>query len=191
MAMRRPKSRKTAKKTAKKATKKAARKAPKKVARKATRRVTTKATKRVARKAARKAPPKRSAAARPAAAPAWDRNGVITHTELASADPSATRDWCASVLGWKFGESMPTPAGPYHMWRFDNGTGGGIRANNPPEVPGSIPYCEVDDIQAAYEKALRAGAMAMMPPEQLPGGMGWIAIVAAPGGVAFGFWGMR
>jgi hypothetical protein len=28
----------------------------------------------------------------------------------------------------------------------------------------------------------------MFRPEQLPGGMGWIAIVAAPGGVAIGFW---
>ena len=27
-----------------------------------------------------------------------------------------------------------------------------------------------------------------IPPDQLPGGMGWIAIVAAPGGVAIGFW---
>jgi len=94
------------------------------------------------------------------------------------------------VLGWKFGEAMPTPGGPYHMWQFDNGTGGGIRANNPPEVPGSIPYCEVADIKATYSKAIAAGATAMLPPEEIPGGMGWIAIVAAPGGVAIGFWAM-
>lgn len=189
--MRRPKSRKTTKKAAKKATRRTAKRATKRVASKAVRKTTKKrsAATRSARPAARR-PARRSASAPPAARP-WDRNGVITHTELASADPSATRQWCASVLGWKFGESMPTPAGPYHMWRFENGTGGGIRANNPPEVPGSIPYCEVDDIHAAYERSLEAGAMAMMPPEQLPGGMGWIAIVAAPGGVAFGFWGMR
>jgi predicted enzyme related to lactoylglutathione lyase len=118
------------------------------------------------------------------------RSGTITHTELASSDPSATRDWCASVLGWKFGPSMPTPQGPYHMWRFDLGTGGGIRANNPPEVPGSIPYCEVRGIQDTYERALAAGAVEMLPPQELPGGMGWIAIVAAPGGVPIGFWAM-
>jgi predicted enzyme related to lactoylglutathione lyase len=83
---------------------------------------------------------------------------------------------------------MPTPTGPYLMWRFDNGTGGGIRAHNPPEVPGSIPYCEVKDIRGTYAKALEMGATGMMPPEEIPGGMGWIAIVAAPGGVAIGFW---
>ena len=74
------------------------------------------------------------------------------------------------------------------MWRFDNATGGGIRSNHPPEVPGSIPYCEVADIRAAFSKALDAGAQEMFPPDEIPGGMGWIAIVSAPGGVAIGFW---
>jgi predicted enzyme related to lactoylglutathione lyase len=147
------------------------------------------AAKKVAKK--RAATPKRAAASSGKAAAPKVRAGLITHTELASADPPATRAWCAKVLGWKFGQAMPTPTGPYHTWRFDNGTGGGIRTNNPPEVPGSIPYCEVADIKASYSKALAAGATEMFPPEQLPGGMGWIAIIAAPGGVAIGFWAMK
>jgi predicted enzyme related to lactoylglutathione lyase len=139
----------------------------------------------------RRAPaPKRSAARRPPAVRKV-RPGTITHSELASADPIATRVWCETVLGWEFGAAMPTPTGPYHMWRFDNGTGGGIRANNPPEVPGTIPYCEVEDIQATFGKALQAGATEMLGPQALPGGMGWVAIVAAPGGVAIGFWAQR
>jgi predicted enzyme related to lactoylglutathione lyase len=77
------------------------------------------------------------------------------------------------------------------MWRFDTGTGGGIRANNPPEVPGSIPYCEVANIRVTYAEALANGASEMLAPQELPGGMGWIAIVAAPGGVAIGFWAMK
>jgi len=161
-----------AKKKAKKMARKAARKkvAKKKVAKKKS------APRRAARASARKtAPPK-------------VRPGTITHTELASADPAATRTWAESVLGWKFLEPMPSPSGPYHMWQFENGTGGGLRANNPPEAPGSIPYCEVADIQKTFAKALDAGATEMFRPEQLPGGSGWIAIVAAPGGVAIGFW---
>lgn len=138
---------------------------------------------------ARRRAPKRAASRTPAVPKV--RQGLITHTELASTDPPATQAWCESVLGWQFGPAMPTPTGPYHMWRFDNATGGGIRANNPPEVPGSIPYCEVGDIQATYANAIAAGATEMLPPEQLPGGMGWIAIVAAPGGVAMGFWAMK
>jgi predicted enzyme related to lactoylglutathione lyase len=163
-----------------------------------------KSTKRVARKVAKKRTPvarathtrtaaKRAGQKRAArvSAPPKPRQGVITHTELASTDPDATRKWCKTVLGWKFGEAMPTPSGPYHMWRFPNATGGGIRANNPPEVPGSIPYCTVASIQATYKKALESGAKEMLGPQQLPGGMGWIAIVAAPGGVPIGFWSMK
>ena len=119
------------------------------------------------------------------------RPGVITHTELASTNPIATKTWCEKVLGWKFEQSVPTPTGPYHMWRFENNTGGGIRSNNPPEVPGSIPYCEVTDIRTTFARALAAGAAEMVGPMALPGGMGWIAVVRAPGGVAIGFWAMK
>jgi predicted enzyme related to lactoylglutathione lyase len=166
-----------AKKRGKSAKKSAKRKVTRKLAKKSRTRADAR---RPARRAAPKAP----------AAPAI-RLGIITHTELASADPEATKAWCTSVLGWKFGASVPTPSGPYHMYRFDNNTGGGIRGNNPPEVPGSIPYCEVADIRATYERALAAGGTEMVGPMQLPDGMGWIAIVAAPGGVPIGFWAMK
>jgi predicted enzyme related to lactoylglutathione lyase len=180
------------------ARKKPAKKRAKKVAKK---RSAARRPKRAAKPRRKAAKPRRKAAARPrrkaaprarrAPAAPKIRPGVITHTELASMDPPATREWCTNVLGWKFGESVPTPTGPYHMWRFDNATGGGIRSNNPPEMPGSIPYCEVEDIRATFTQALAYGASEMLAPMELPGGMGWIAIVAAPGGVAIGFWGMK
>lgn len=142
-----------------------------------------------ARPAKRVAASKKAAASKPAAA-AMSRIGLITHTELASANPPATKAWCQKVLGWKFMPSMPTPGGPYHMWRSQNDTGGGIRSNSPPELPGTIPYCEVKSIEGSYKKALAAGAVAMVSPMEIPGGMGWIAIVKAPGGVPIGFWAM-
>lgn len=150
----------------------------------------TKATPRTAAKASRK--PTRKAPPRKAAAPAARRirPGFVSHTELASANPAATKEWAQKVLGWKFGEPMPTPNGPYHMWSFGDNMGGGIRANNPPEAPGSIPYVEVGDMRAAYDKALKNGATEMLWPQEIPGG-GWIAIVQAPGGVPIGFWGMK
>ena len=114
------------------------------------------------------------------------RPGFISHTELASADPAATVAWAKQALGWKFGTPMPTPAGPYYMWSFGGNQGGGVRKNNPPEVPGTVPYVEVASIKAAYDKALKAGAKEMMSPSEIPGGFGWIAIVAAPGGVPIG-----
>jgi uncharacterized protein len=112
--------------------------------------------------------------------------GWITHTELVSSDPSATKAWCATVLGWTFKPSFPTPGGEYHLFAYSDKGGGGIRQNNPPEIPGSIPYIHVADAHAAFEKALREGAEAMMPPERVMEGV-TIALVRAPGGVPIGF----
>jgi len=112
--------------------------------------------------------------------------GWITHTELASSDPDATKEWCENVLGWKFKPSVPTADGDYHLFTYSDKGGGGIRANNPPEVPGSIPYIHVRDTDAAFAKALREGAEEMYPPSTVMSGVR-IAIVRAPGGVAIGF----
>lgn len=144
------------------------------------------------RKAAKKkkAPGKKKAkkAAKRPAARQIRPGGFISHTELASANPDATVAWAKKALGWKFGPSTPTPAGPYHMWSFGNGMGGGVRSANGPERPGTVPYVEVPAMQKAYDRALAAGATSMMPPGEIPGGMGWIAIVTAPGGVPIGLW---
>jgi uncharacterized protein len=154
------------------------------------------ATKKSNKKAAKRAPAKDAAAKKAAksggATPGHQRKvrpgGFISHTELASTDPDATRTWAEQAFGWKF-MTMPTPNGPYHMWRFAENQGGGIRSNNPPESPGSIPYVEVADIKRSFDKAVKAGGTPMMPPEEIEGGMGWIAIVQAPGGPAVGLWG--
>ena len=112
--------------------------------------------------------------------------GWITHTELASADPVATNAWCARVLGWSFKPSFPKPGGgEYHLFTYSDQGGGGIRPNNPPEIPGSIPYVHVADARAAYEKALREGAEEMLAPMRVMEGV-TVAIVRAPGGVPIG-----
>jgi predicted enzyme related to lactoylglutathione lyase len=81
---------------------------------------------------------------------------------------------------------MPTPTGDYHLFMYSPKAGGGIRSSNPPEVPGSIPYVQVPDARAAFEKAVSAGAEVMMPPERITDTV-TIAIVRAPGGVPIGF----
>jgi predicted enzyme related to lactoylglutathione lyase len=135
---------------------------------------------------ARRAARVRSRKAAPRHEPTRGLYGWITHTELASSDPAATKAWCATVLGWTFKPSVPTPGGEYHLFAYSDKGGGGIRSNNPPEVPGSIPYVHVADARAAFEKALREGAEAMMPPDRVMEGL-TIAIVRAPGGVPIGF----
>jgi len=140
------------------------------------------------RRASAKARPSRSSTRRqvPKHVPTQGLYGWITHTELASADPAATKAWCASVLGWTFKPSFPTPGGEYHLFEYSDKGGGGIRPNNPPETPGSIPYIHVADAKAAFETALREGAQEMLAPQHVMSGV-TIAIVRAPGGVAIGF----
>ena len=112
--------------------------------------------------------------------------GWITHTDLASDDPEATREWCESVLGWNFQEPFPTPAGDYHLFSYSDTGGGGIRAVTAQEAPGSTPSVHVEDTDMAYEAALAAGAESVDLPTTIMEGVR-VAMVRAPGGVLIGF----
>jgi hypothetical protein len=112
--------------------------------------------------------------------------GWITHTDLGSRDPAATRQWCAKVLGWTFKPSVPTPTGDYHLFSYSAQGGGGIHRTEPSETPGSIPYVHVADAQRAFEQALREGAEQITAPTRVMEGV-TIAVVRAPGGVTIGF----
>ena len=147
---------------------------------------TSKQRKSVAKEKSRPEPRASSGKTAPRHEPTRGLYGWITHTELASSDPAATKAWCATVLRWTFTPSVPTPAGEHHLFAYSDKGGGGIRSNNPPEAPGSVPYVHVADARAAFEKALQAGAEAMFPPERVTEGV-TIALVRAPGGVPIGF----
>lgn len=114
--------------------------------------------------------------------------GFVSHTELVSNDPTATKTWCESVIGWKFGPPAKMMDGrPYEMWSHENTSGGGIRANMPDEPTGTVPYVEVEDIDVTFNEAVAAGADIYFGPMKLETG-GRIAMVKAPGGVPLGFW---
>lgn len=112
-------------------------------------------------------------------------HGWITHTELSSNDPVATRDWCAAVLGWAFQPAFPSPAGDYHLFAYSEQGGGGIRHTAPGEAPASTPTVHVDDTDQAYGAALAAGAASVEEPHDVMPGMR-IALVRAPGGLLIG-----
>src|SRR5712692_2200925 len=110
---------------------------------------------------------KRSRSTPPRHVPTRGLYGWITHTELASSDPAATKIWCAKVLGWTFRPSFPTPGGEYHLFAYSDKGGGGIRATKPSEAPGSSFSVHVADTRAAFEQALREGAGEMVPPTRV------------------------
>ena len=133
-------------------------------------------------------PPDESTGTAPKHVPTPGLYGWITHTDLASADPAATKAWAAKVLGWTFTMDLPIPngGGQVHLFAYSEKGGGAIRRNNPPEQPGSIPYVHVADAQAAYDRALAEGAEEMLSPTRVMEGV-TVAIVRAPGGVPIGF----
>ena len=112
--------------------------------------------------------------------------GWITHTDIASEDPEATREWCQSVLGWSFQDPFPTPAGDYHLFSYSESGGGGIRGVAAREAPGSTPTVHVENTDKAYETALSLGAESVDPPSTIMEGVR-VALVRAPGGVLIGF----
>ena len=112
--------------------------------------------------------------------------GWITHTELISADPLATKTWCAKVLGWTFTQAVPMPGGEYHLFAYSEKGGGGIRGLEPEESPGSNFTVHVADAHEAYAQALTEGAEPVTPPTRIMEGV-TIAVVRAPGGVRVGF----
>jgi predicted enzyme related to lactoylglutathione lyase len=113
-------------------------------------------------------------------------DGWITHTDLASRDPAATKAWCAEVLGWTFKPSFLVQGGEYHLFTYSALGGGGIHPVGPSESPGSVPFVHVADATASFAKALAAGAEAIMPPTRVMAGV-TLALVRAPGGVTIGF----
>jgi predicted enzyme related to lactoylglutathione lyase len=84
-----------------------------------------------------------------------------------------------------FKPSFPTPNGDYHLFAYSDKGGGGIHQANPPEVPGSMPVVHVADAQAAFDKAIGEGAVAIAPPQRVMEGV-TTAVVRAPGGIVIG-----
>ena len=156
------------------------------------------ATKRKARKtkntrtkrgATRKKTARRKAKRRPATkrAPVQRLHGWITHTDIASTNPVATKAWAAKVLGWTFRPPMPMGNGAdYHLFAYSDKGGGGIRVVEVSEVPHSIPYVYVANTRESFDRAIREGAKAVQPPNRVMEGV-TIAEVRAPGGVVIGF----
>ena len=115
-----------------------------------------------------------------------DLYGWITHTDLASTDPAATRAWCSDILGWEFQATFPTARGDYHLFAYSDAGGGGIRGVADGESPGATPTIHVRDTQDSYDKAVAAGAEPVQPPMRIMDGV-CTAMVRAPGGVLIGF----
>lgn len=93
------------------------------------------------------------------------------------------------LFGWTTKTSeMGEGQAPYTEFQLDGQSIAGAWEMNP-MVPAQVPsywqvYFDVDDVDAAFKKALDAGAHEMLPPQDFPGGR--FAIVGDPQGASFG-----
>jgi predicted enzyme related to lactoylglutathione lyase len=109
------------------------------------------------------------------------------HVEYASNDPAATRKFLEKTLGFNF--RVVAEMGGYGL-RTDEvkkGSGTGVRMMEKGENSGTIAYHTVGNLDDALRAAQAEGAKVVVPKMEVPG-MGWHAIVHAPGDVLVGLY---
>jgi len=112
---------------------------------------------------------------------------AILHSELNSTDPKKSIDFFKHLFpDWTWDE-MPSPAGPYTVFRFAGGQfgGGGIFQNPQPGCPSLwVPYVIVDDLKATTEKLEKMGAHIHQKMHDV--GVGHITLFVEPSGAITG-----
>ncbi|MFN3663883.1 VOC family protein [Yoonia sp.] len=106
------------------------------------------------------------------------QNLKIDYIEFYSARLEATQDFFAQAFGWDF-----TDYGPDYRDIRNAGTGGGLErsAAAPPLV-----ILRADDLQAAYDQVVAAGAQITKEIYEFPGGRRFE--FREPGGTDMGVW---
>ena len=112
----------------------------------------------------------------------------VVHFEIGCGNSETTGDFYSKLFDWKL-EDVPNPAAPdgnYTMVNVGDGTGGGIMKQVQGGPSGWLAYVEVDDIQAATQKARSLGGKVMKEPFEVIG-RGWIGFIQDPDGAILGF----
>ena len=108
--------------------------------------------------------------------------GSITHVELYSEDPAATRAFYEDVVGWAFEET-----GGYTMARPPTPPAGGIMPAGEPMPIGTLCYLLVEDATETMAAVEAAGGTVVREPFDVEG-WGTMAVFGAPGGLTFALW---
>ena len=111
----------------------------------------------------------------------------VAFFEVVSPDHERSQAFYGQLFGWHV---APDPAmGGYAL--VDTGAGegavpGGIGPGSAPGESGARFYVRVEDLEATLARAEELGAARLLPPTELPGGWGTIALFADPDGTAVG-----
>ena len=107
----------------------------------------------------------------------------VVHFQIESSDPDKTREFFTDVFGWQI---RLVPEIDYALvdTQSDTGIMGGIGASQDGQSHVSF-YIQVDDPQAALDRAVTAGASEIMPVTVIPGVV-TVAMFAEPTGANVG-----
>jgi predicted enzyme related to lactoylglutathione lyase len=110
----------------------------------------------------------------------------FAHLELTTDDLKSAQSFYTKVFGWKLNEM---PGMNYTMIDVGgSGVGGGMQGRPMPEAPtGWMPYVQVESVKTSVDKAIKAGATAILPYQEI-GEMGAIGIFSDPTGCSIGVW---
>jgi predicted enzyme related to lactoylglutathione lyase len=94
-------------------------------------------------------------------------NNPVTWFEITGKDGPALQKFYSDLFGWKVDASNPMNYGMVEG--KDGGIGGGIAASQDQSSQVTV-YVDVDDVQAALDKATSLGGQIVMPPMDVPNG---------------------
>jgi uncharacterized protein len=120
--------------------------------------------------------------------------GTISWVDLASTDLDGATAFYTGLFGWETEDTpMPGGDGVYRFFRL-GGRDVAAAGTMPPEMAAQEGmhshwnvWVAVDSAERTVERAAAAGGQVLMPPATL-GASGTLAMVADPGGAAFGLW---
>ena len=108
----------------------------------------------------------------------------VVHLELHTANLARACAFYSRVCGWRV-ERVAAGEGAYQAFDWAGELAGGV-VECGTQRSLWIPYVAVAEIEAATERALRAGATAMFDPREGPAG--WRSVVSVPDGGELAFW---
>jgi uncharacterized protein len=108
----------------------------------------------------------------------------VVHLELHTRDLAAANAFYGELLGWR-SERIVSPSGTYHALLLGDGVGGGIVECGTRRAAW-LPYVEVEQIEAATERARGLGASVLLGPREGPAG--WRSVLATPAGGEVALW---
>ena len=114
----------------------------------------------------------------------------VAYFEIGGKNAEGLREFYGELFGWNINEMGAASAAGSNYWHIESEEGGipgGIIQTNENMPPNYVMfYVQSDDLQATLDKVVSLGGQAVVPPSDIPGGRGQIAVFMDPDGNVIG-----